>query len=627
MRRERPTLTSAARPLGAPPEPGRTGAAAVQPSWLVTGLVAALAGLAYANTLGHQFTLDDLLIITENASIRDLRNVPGLFLTHYWAGQPQSPSQGLYRPLTVSTYALNYAMRGLNPTGYHVVNVLLHALATALLFRLLARLFGPGFAPAAAAVLFAVHPIHTEAVANIAGRAELLAFVGIMMCCNAYERARLADAAGRTRTCTAWIAVCVAGYLIGAFSKEIGAVAPAAVLLTEALLPHRRWLFGRRRAGLLAFGSLIAAAGAYLALRAVATSGDESAGLWRAATTPERIATAVRISGEYVGLLAFPRTLVAEYAPADTPIARSFAEPGVLLGSVILGVLLAGAIVAWRRLPLLAWGVGFAAITFLPASNLLLPIGIVKAERILYSPSAGFVCVVAALLGQLATRARLRPVAGIALTAITLALGGRTWARNADWRDPDTLCDATLAASPQSPIFNTHLATRLAGQGRRQEARERFEFVLSIAPRSFNAVFRLGRLELEEHNYARAIEWLERAAGLRPDAADVQEQLGKAYAAVGDHERAAACFDRVRVLAPGDPGGYLLLVRAQLNRKQPEAALPVITEALRRFPNHALTHLFAGWVYSELGRADEAAAENRRALELDPGLARQRPQP
>lgn len=617
MGRERSTAPSAAESDG--------GGTPARPSGLVTALVAALAALAYANTLEHQFTLDDPLIITENALIRDLRSVPRLFLSHYWAGQPQSPSRGLYRPLTVSSYALNYAMGGLNPTGYHVVNVLLHALATALLYRLLARLFGAGFAAGGAAALFAVHPIHTEAVANIAGRAELLAFVGIAACCGAYERARLADSAGRGRSCAVWIAVAVLAYLAGAFSKEIGAVAPAVVLLTELLLPRRRWLLCGRRAALAAFGGLIAAAGAYLALRAAATAGDEAAGLWRASTAPERVATAVRIAGEYVGLLVFPRALVAEYAPSDTPIARSFGEPGVLLALLAVGGLLAAGIAAWRRLPLLAWGVGFAAITFLPASNLLLPIGIVKAERILYSPSAGFACILSALLGMLAQRTRLRPVAWLALAVITLAFGARTWVRNADWRDPDALCDATLSASPESPIFNTHLATRLAAQGHRAEARERFEFVLGVAPRSFNVLFRLGRLELDERNYPRAIELLQRAAELRPSAPEVQEQLGKAHAATGDHERAVECFDRVRALVPYDPSGYLLLVRAQLNRKQPAAALPVITEALRRFPNHALTHLFAGWVYSELGRADEAAAENRRALELDPGLARQQP--
>src|SRR5204862_509452 len=139
--------------------------------WLIG---VALSGLgAFANSQGNGFVLDDLSIIVSNPLIRSLSNLPRIFSSHYW--YPELQSGDLYRPLTVATYALNYAAGGLNPWGYHAVNVLLHMACSCLVFLLFNRLLASTTAAGFAAVLFAVHPLHTEAVASVIGRAELLA--------------------------------------------------------------------------------------------------------------------------------------------------------------------------------------------------------------------------------------------------------------------------------------------------------------------------------------------------------------------------------------------------------------------------------------------------------------------
>lgn len=596
-------------------------------SWLTSVLVAAIAFAAYANTLTHPFTLDDALIIVENPQIRDLGNVPRLFTQHYWAGQPAPPSRGLYRPLTVGSYAVNYALHGLSPAGYHVVNVVLHALATGLLHRLLTGLVGAGFAAFAAALLFAVHPIHTEAVANVAGRAELLAACGVLLCCVGYERARAAAEQGRRKRCGLWIGVSAVAYLGGALSKEIGVLAPVVIALTEALFPQQRWLLRRRPAALAAFAAYAAAAVTFLALRALATEGNEAAGIWRQVSDGQRIATALRVTLEYGGLLLVPWTLLAEYAPADVPIAKSAAAPAVLLAGLVLAATTGVAIALRRRLPAFTWGLAVFAVTLLPVSNLLFPIGILKAERILYMPSAGFLTGVAAALTVLAGRPRGRAITWVVLAGVALAYAARTWVRNADWRSPDALCDATLAVSPNSPIFNTHRAARLLREGRRAEARERLQFVLSVAPRSVAALQHLAQLELDERNYDAAIVTLRRLLAIQPDRVESLAQLAAALLANAEWDEGISTLERLRTLRPDDPRSHLAVVHAQLGRRRPDLALPIVEATVRRFPRHGLSHMFAAWVYSELGRAAEAEAARRRALELDPTLDRAPPRP
>ena len=209
---------------------------------LLPWLAPLLAAAVYLNTLGAGFTLDDVEIVRENPIVRSLQNLPRIFATDYWNAWEYA-DHTLYRPLTVTTYALQHAVHGAEPFGYHLVNVLLHALATGLLFLLLRDLFDLRTAVVAAA-LFAVHTIHTEAVAGIVGRAEILALAGTLTCCLAYFRA-----VRRRGHAAAWGAASVAAYLTGAMSKETGIVAPAVILVTEALLPARRHLLrGDRRA-------------------------------------------------------------------------------------------------------------------------------------------------------------------------------------------------------------------------------------------------------------------------------------------------------------------------------------------------------------------------------------------
>jgi Flp pilus assembly protein TadD len=548
-------------------------------SRLLPWIAPALAAAVFANTLGAGFTLDDVEIVRENPATRSLANLPRLFATDYWDAWEYA-DHTLYRPVTVATYALQHAVHGTDPAGYHLINVLLHALATGLLFLLLRDLFDPRTATIAAA-LFAVHAIHTEAVAGIVGRAEILALAGTLACCLAYFRATRKGA----RTAL-WAAVSVAAYLAGAMSKETGIVAPAVILATEALLPARRRLLrgDGRAAGL--FAAYGAAAAAFLALRAQAVSGRSVHSALAGASDAERIATALRVAAEYVGLLFAPVGLSADYPAASAPLARGFLEPGVLAGIVLVGV--AVVMVTRGRIcyPAAAWGAAFFAVTFLPVSNLLFAIGVVKAERLLYAPSAGFLAAAAGLLAVPrggATRQRI-VFAGVA--AAVVALGVLTWQRNRDWRDDCALAEATVRTAPASPIFLTRLAACRKDAGRWDEARALLARATEVQPGFPTALLTLGILEREQGNLPAALDPLERLLGREPDHVVALENAGWCWYRMQRFPEAAERYERLRRLRPEDPAPYGYLLGAYVAMGEGERALALAAEAERRFPGN-----------------------------------------
>ncbi|TPW17836.1 MAG: hypothetical protein FD129_214, partial [bacterium] len=153
-----------------------------RPTWLL--LVGFTAFLVYVTTLGNGFAYDDGVIIEESPLVTEPARMGEVFTTPYWGSKAGG---GLYRPVATLSYALNHRVHGLKPFGYHLVNVLLHA-AVSVLLTLLALQYLPLAAAGLAGLIFAVHPIHTEAVANVVGRAELLSAVGFLVASLAARR-------------------------------------------------------------------------------------------------------------------------------------------------------------------------------------------------------------------------------------------------------------------------------------------------------------------------------------------------------------------------------------------------------------------------------------------------------
>jgi protein O-mannosyl-transferase len=417
---------------------------------------AALWGLtlvAYANSFQAGLIYDNSVIILKDPRLRVVSSENlGLILTkEYWYF---IGSNGLYRPLTTLTFLWNYAGlgNGANPAGYHLVNYAIHSVNASLVFLLALALFGETLPALAVAAIWAVHPVATESVTNIVGRADLLATFGVLGALLCLMRARAAAGKGRA----AWLVAAGFATAVGVFSKESAIIVIGAAVLLDLTL-RRKDSWRSRLAGYAAIGLPCLA---FLAARSAVFSQSElmhipftDNPLVGTDFLPARL-TAIKVIGKQLALLVWPAVLSADYSYNAIPVSYSM-DAGVLAGLVALTAIGVVAALSFRRDRRFFFLILFALGALLPTSNLLFPIGTIMAERFLYLPAIGFAgCLVAAAMALKRRAPGSHPAIYAALGLIVLLLVGRTFARNFDWRTEDALWRSAEAAQPDS--FRPH---------------------------------------------------------------------------------------------------------------------------------------------------------------------------
>ncbi len=397
--------------------------------------VAICATVVYVGALWNQFALDDNQIVRFNNLVLQFSGVWRAFVSPYW---PPVIGGGLYRPLPLASYAIDWQLSGA-AWWFHAVNIAWHAGASVAV-AWLARQWSGERAALAAGLLFAVHPVHVEAVANIVGRAELMAALfAILSAYAALAHDRLW-----------WSAVALAA---GLLSKENAVVAPALIawgwMMELAPRPSRR-----RMAAYLV--SWVALGAVYIVVR-WNVLGHELVGraapvFFGASPVAVRV-TAVAALADVARLLVFPLTLRVDYSPAERTLVTTPLDPRFALGLLCVAAWGALLWLAWRRgRRVEAFGLGWIAIALFPVSNLVVPVGVLLAERALYLPSAGLVLAVGAWLKDLDTR-RL----ALVLSMLVLAGGVLTLLRVPVWRDTRSMITSELEDSPRSFAGPAHM--------------------------------------------------------------------------------------------------------------------------------------------------------------------------
>ncbi len=408
--------------------------------------------LAYSNSFQGAFVLDNSGLLLHDPRLQDVSssNIQ-LILGHtYWWPNGES---GLYRPFTTLSYLFNYAVLGNReqPGGYHWINFLLHAGNVLLVYTLAVRFlrrFWPAFFVAA---LWAVHPVLTESVTNIVGRADLLAAGAVLGGFLLYLES--VESVGWQRF--AYLAGLMAVTAIGVFSKESAVVLPGVIVLYElAFRKERSW--GRSQLwGLLA--TLVPVA-LMLYQRAQVLAGtlpmeipftdNPIAGIdfWTARLT------ALKVIARYIALIIWPGTLSADYSWSQIPLVNGSPGDWIATGAALAIVPATVFLYRWNRAAFFFFCVGLMWLA--PASNLLFPTGTVMAERFLYLPALGVIVCLVLGIYALADRTRTDRFALILLALLTAALAARTWVRNADWKDDMSMATSLVRTSPQS--FKTH---------------------------------------------------------------------------------------------------------------------------------------------------------------------------
>jgi len=452
--------------------------------------VIACALVPYLPALWNGFAMDDLYIIVWNPLVHSVQGVWRAFGGPYW---PPDLGGQMYRPLPLATFAVDWTIAHGHPVWFHAMNLLWHAGVAVIVTKFALRSPSPdgrggqGVRSAAlvTGLVFAVHPVHVEAVANVIGLAELMAAAGV--CLAVYAAVVRQD-----------VLLSGAALLLGLLSKENAVVAPALIGWAWAVgLPSRPT--SRR---MLAFAaSWVVIAGAYLALRGIVLHPyarlHAIAPVFLGESAFAGRLTAIAALEDVLRLLVFPLTLRVDYSPAERTIIRSLVDGRFLIGLACLAVWAGLLVMAWRRQRRLeAYGLGWIAIAFLPVSNLLFSTGVLLAERTLYLPSVGF-----------ALAPRLR----IALGLLVAAGAVRTALRTPVWHDDFSVTQSILQDSPDSYRGPARMAALY--QSHRQP--ERALAALRIASRTFDrdptlfiagadAALTLGQSRLADSLLARA---------------------------------------------------------------------------------------------------------------------------
>ncbi len=576
------------RDVRAPAPPG-----AARARRIGVAVVLLATALAYAGSLSNGFVgWDDPQLVTENPTVR-------LF---DWRGIATDYTQSTWHPLTLLSYAVEHACFGLNPFVFHSTNVALHALSSALVLLLAARLLpGARVAPAVAALLFALHPLHVESVAWVSERKDVLSTFFSLAALLAYVAAR---DAGRP---PGWRPFALFGLAL--LSKPMAVTLPV-VMVALDLLRERRWRV-----------SMVASKWAYfvasLTVGLVNLRGQSTAEIVEA--EPLRLQEAL---GNAWNSLVFYVDKTVRPVELSVYYDDRVLEIGGLETAVFALAVLAVALHAWRRperRALVAFGVAWFLVTIALVLKLV-PFGehSLVNDRYMYLPSVGLFLIAGAAAEDLwrAARARGAIATGVVAAAGVLAAfacGVGTHARAAVWRDDGTLWNDVLTHYPDTPKAHEYVAYHYFEAGDGRTALEHMQAAARLDPTSASLHQNLGAMygNLGFHAEARAA--FERCVEVDPDSVEARTNLGIALAVAGEEPRAEEHLRRAVELAPGYAPPLLALARIVAARGDVDEAVRLLESALAAAPWEPELHAALIRLLAASGRSEEARAWIERA--------------
>ena len=547
-------------------------------AWLAAGA----AVVVYLPALGNRFALDDVSIVERNPASHSVGAALRAFDRSYW---PPENGAGQWRPLVILSFALDWQVSRGSPAWLHAVNLLWHAAATAAVV-LVAAPYVTEAAALVAGLLFAVHPVHVEAVANLVGRAELMAGLFLLLAVLASRSVRRRRGDGR-RTWPAEVALLVA-VACGLLSKEHAAVAVALLALDDV---------ATRQAGSPGlpardYAAVTAMTLAWFLVRRPIDAGQSFAMVaptFLGLGTAGRIATMLPVTFVLVRLLAWPFSLSPDYLPEVLPRLEHLTPLGAA-GLVLLLVLAALAAASWQRHRGLSVGLGIVGIAWLPTSNVLFPTGVVIAERTLYLVSAGAALLSAAGYEWVARR-RTPRVAAVAVAAVVVAFAARTALQVPVWRSNRDLVLWALETHPESYREHQAAARALVRLGQLRAALEQYAIAIELYPLDYYNLAEAGAAALGASRPRLALDYLRRAEHLDGTLGLTQQLLSRALLAVGSPGEALEHARRAIAVLPRQPEAARFLAASFVALGERDSALAVWPAFRRRGGS-----LFEGWL-------------------------------
>lgn len=632
-------------------------------------LIVAVSATVYLNSLKNGFVFDDIGLVEENNVIRSLKNIP-YTIKH------------MYRPLRVISYTIDYYFSGLNPLGYHISNIIYHAITSVLVY-LVVYLIIKGLhsqspspqgisdysqrnlrIPLFAALIFAVHPVHTDSVAYISGRRDILSTLFFFLGFYYFLRYRtnVGDPPSFGRAKWIYMALVILSFILGIFSKEMAVTLPL-IFFVYDFFTH----FNTRetRLNTLFFKDIglalktvllkykyfygpIIAAGMAFSFYAVYILNASRRVNWYGDNILLNFLTVGRVWINSIKLLFYPVTLNADYSINAFPISSSLFELRSLLSIAALAAIFYGILrlllpsnpSSSRKIfrvfdsPFFKKVSAFCAIwffvTMLPVSHII-PHHELFAEHYLYLPSLGF-CLFIALLIERAlnmwqqrySTQKYRHIFCALPVIVILLCSYRTIERNKDWRDDYTLWKKTCETVPDCARARNNLGTVYFENGMINEAIVEHSKAVEIIPRYSKAHANLGADYVRKGMFDKAIAMCENAIEINPANSSAYNTLGASYLSKGMFDAAIEACTIATEINPNYSGAYLNLGSVYLSVGMLDEGISACEKAIMLNPDIPEAHFNLGIACMEKGMLDKAIEELKKALSLRPSYLKAR---
>lgn len=495
-------------------------------------IIAILGVAVYSNSLNGAFIWDDEFLVENNTYIRSPDNIGNLFTKNIGAGAGRIFKP--YRPFQMLTYMMDYFLWGLDVKGYHITNTLLHILVALTIYWLITILYSDRLLSFLTSTLFLVHPIHTEAVSYISGRADSLAALFMLLCLIFYIKYL------HNENKNFFYCFMTVSYIFAVFSRESSLILPFLVLLYHYAF--------RKKIKMKPFSTIICITFLFVFLRHM---------VLRSLVFPAFVSSTLlqRIPGIFVALSSYLRLLLV---PSHLHLGYgdklwSLFCPQAITGIIIFFLSVFLLIYAYRKRGvnnLVFFAVSWFFLTLLPQSNIY-PISAYMAEHWLYLPSIGFFLLIAQLLVSLFRAKRGKFISVICMVTLVAFYANTTIKQNNYWKDPIVFYTTSLKYSPDNPKLYNNLGKLYSDEGKHENAIDVYKKAIEIKPHSTfyynlgNEYYAVGDAEQAIASYQQAIE-------IGPNFSDAHYNLGIAYESLGMYEKAIAAFRQAMALNPRD---------------------------------------------------------------------------
>lgn len=600
--------------------------------------------LLYSNTINHKYVLDDFGALADNWVVKKgFEGIPIILKSSYRFGINML-TDNLYRPLSQVMFAIEWQISPKNPALSHFVNVLFYALSCVLLFIVLLKYlskyhYGIAFL---IALIYAVHPLHTEVVANIKSRDEIMSFFFLMVTLLLLHRWFL-------KRHVLSLVLASSAFFLAMMSKE-------GVVTMLAVIPFLGWYFTESKRGniLIATLAMVLPVVAYLAIRhGVLSQYNVTASvsvvdnfLNAAPTGAAKFATAIMLLDRYLLLTIVPYQLVTDYSFNQIPIVGL--SDWKFLGSLLVYLALIGYVVKniLKKSPIV-FGVIFYLATISIYSNVFFSIGSSFAERFMFLPSLGFAIVAVFLLLRLFRYSTERTDVGVfswlrtstvllvILGTILVAYGAKTVVRAGEWKDQYTLFGKDVKRSPNSAHMRYYWGLAIrdkaledqdvnAQKSMMLEAIAQFEKAAAIYPLYADCYEQLGLAYYRVKDLKKAMENYRIALQYNDQKAVTWSNLGIIYFEQGDFKKALELYSKALALDPNYSDGYFNYGSTLGMMGRYEEAIQAFEKCISYDPENAKAHQFIGLTYQNLHREAEAKPWFEKAAMLEQKKAREK---